>query len=254
MDNVRENQIIVTQKDKDTNTSENSNNELGSLEQAMRLIDNSGSQNMLAIQKKRMTDSELKGLELELSKLHNSGLIEGISLTTLANNIVYVAYYNVINPTSEELNVDTLSVKEYKFSDYGSFEYSFWVDSESGKIYEVTLIDDNLDFALFNIDYMNGVREYYGIDNISPLELKEDNHIKQFQISIDDYQTTSYYSEFSIYNPSTGSFVTNNNGINWSVFSTSLTENTVIPLKETNAFKGIHVAILYTMMRVDNKA
>jgi hypothetical protein len=224
LDSGREKQIIATHKETVTTQSDSDPTGIASLEYAMRLVDNSSSKNMLAIQKKQVTDSELKGLEFELSKLYRCGLVQGMPLTSLSDHLVYVAYYNIVNPTLEDPTVSTLSIKEYKFSDYANFEYSFWVGSESGKIYEATLIDDRVNFTLSDIDYMTGISKYYGIDTINPLEPIADSHIQQYQISIDDYQTTSYYDEFSIYNPSKGSFVANNSGINWSIFPMSLTE------------------------------
>lgn len=222
VDSGREKQMVITTKEDSAMSPDSNENELGRLEQMMHLVENLSYKNMLAIQKKQMTDSELKGLQLELNKLRNSGLIHGIGVTALSDHLVYVAYYNVASSDSEDPNSATLSVKEYKFSDYTNFEYSFWVDSKTGMIYEVMLIDDNADFTLSDIDYMNGVGKYYGIDQINPLEVTENNQTKEYQISINDYQATSYYLEFSIYHPSEGSFVANSSGINWSILPRSL--------------------------------
>jgi predicted transcriptional regulator len=182
----------------------------------VELLENSSAINMLALQKKEMSDIEQNKLSKELNQLVKVGLIKAISVDHIKEHLVYVAYYNMFVPSDESV---TMTLKEFKFTDYNSFEYSFWMDGETDKIYEVTLVDENIDFSLSELDYMNGMHEYFDLDVITPMKKNDVESIQSFQIEISGIQVQSVYGEFSIYNPSTASFVLQEEGIQWSIYS-----------------------------------
>ena len=216
---------VIVEKKISIEDSEKTNNDvIENLKIGSELIKNSNSTNLQALQKKEMTDSEFNRLYGELNNLVKCGLIKQINGEKIKEHLIYVAYYNILNSTDQVSLPLSVSLKEFKFTDYSSFEYSIWMDGRTDKIYEVTLIDEEMDFTLTNLDYMNGISEYFEIDNISPIDDLNENHIKYYQISIGDFQGKSYYSEFSIYNPSTADFVLSESGVNWSVFSKELSK------------------------------
>lgn len=212
----------TTTIDKETAIVVDNENTFDNIKLGSRLVENVNSINMQALQKNGMSDSEFAKLFSEINKLIDCGLITEISSDYLKNHLVYIAYYNVLNPTDESIDASSISLIEYKFSDYSNFEYTFWMDGKTDLIYEVTLVDQSVDFTLSELEYMNGISKYYGIDNVSPVETLKSGSLKYFQISYDDYHGRSYYSEFSIYNQSSVSFVVADEGVNWSILSIPL--------------------------------
>lgn len=187
-----------------------------------RLIDNTETRHLMALQKETMSESEFNRLYGEVTKLVKAGLIKSMPLKRLSDDLVYVAYYNILNQNEASSIAPSFSVKEFRFTDYSTYEYAIWMDGTTDKIYEVTMVDNKENLVLSEMAYMNGLRDYYKIDNISPLERSNPNKINYYQTSLEERHWTSYYSEFSIYNASTTKYVLGETGVQWGIFSKPL--------------------------------
>lgn len=185
------------------------------------LLENSSSKKLLAIQKYELNELELNKLSKELNKLTQDHLIDSLSVEHIKENLIYIAYYNVF---IEDQDKENKTLKAFKFSDYDSFEYTFWMDGETDQIYEVTLIDQSVDFSLIDTVFMAGMASYFELDLITPMTSLDRESIFNYEIKFKDYIGQAVYSDFSIYNPSTASFVTQETGVSWRVFKISLND------------------------------
>lgn len=168
---------------------------------------------LLAVEKNDLSNEAYNSLLFELSTLKKLNLIGPIALSNLKEQLIYTAYHHYGDENYY------IGIIEYRFSDYNSYEYTFWVDADTGRIYELSII--NKDFVnISEEDFKLGIQSYYDLDDVSLQDYEP--YVWQFDLNLDEALFKAYYLEFSIYNGGNGKFVPLNSGMNWSVFSKSL--------------------------------